>query len=326
MPARTLPQPSFASPRDVAHVSFRALGTVATLLIESAVDLDRGRALLEEELAAIDLACSRFRADSELSRLNHADGRPLRISPLLIQALGVALDAAEATCGDVDPTCGRALIDLGYDRDFAEVARSGARGVVTARAVPGWQRVQLDRESRTARVPAGVVLDLGATAKALAADRAAARIHAATGCGVLVNLGGDLAVAGPVPDGGWRIRVTDDEDAIGAGPEQSVAIHEGGLATSGTAVRSWRRGSETVHHIIVPATGLSAPPHWRTVTVAGATCVAANTASTAAIVRGQDAVPWLESLAMPARLVRPDGGITYTGPWPRPNRTSGYGL
>jgi thiamine biosynthesis lipoprotein len=185
--------------------------------------------------------------------------------------------------------------------------------------------VELDREQRTVRVPLGVVLDLGATAKALAADRAADRIHRATGCGVLVNLGGDIAVAGRVPDGGWRVRVTDDEDRAGP-PEQNVAIHEGGLATSSTGVRSWRRGSQTAHHIVSPASGLSAPPYWRTVTVAGATCVAANTASTAAIVRGPGAVRWLEELALPARLVRADGCTTYTGPWPRPDGTTGYGL
>ena len=307
----------FDSP--VAGASFRALGTTASLLVAAPGALERGRALLQEELAAIDLACSRFRHDSELSRLNGADGRPVRISPLFAEALDVALEAARATDGDVDPTCGAALIDLGYDRDFAEVARTGARPVVTARAIPGWRTVELDRESGLARAPAGLVLDLGATAKALAADRAAGRIHCAVGCGVLVNLGGDIAVAGEAPEGGWRVRVIDDEDAAGRVPEQAVAITVGGLATSSTGVRVWQRGTETVHHIISPATGLSAESYWLTATVAGATCVAANTASTAAIVRGQRAVPWLEGLGMPARLVQLDGTTTYTGPWPRPD-------
>ena len=307
-----------AVPANAAGVSFRALGTTASLLVTAPDALERGRVLLEDELAAIDLACSRFRADSELSRLNRAGGRPVRISPLLAEALEVALDAARATAGDVDPTCGAALIDLGYDRDFAEVARTGARRVVTARAIPGWQKVELDRARGLARVSAGLVLDLGATAKALAADRAAGRIHGAVGCGVLVNLGGDIAVAGEAPEGGWRVRVIDDEDAVGRVPEQAVAITVGGLATSSTGVRVWRRGTQTVHHIISPATGRSAEPYWLTATVAGATCVAANTASTAAIVRGPQAVPWLERLGMPARLVRPDGTVTFTGPWPRP--------
>jgi FAD:protein FMN transferase len=322
-----------ASAGEASQVSFRALGTTASLLVDSPAALDHGRALLEEELAAIDSACSRFRDDSELSRVNRAHGRPVRISALFTEALAVALEAAAATGGDVDPTCGGALVDLGYDRDFAAVAarstrsgrRGGTAGVVTARAIPGWRKVELDRAENLVRVPSGLVLDLGATAKALAADRAAARIHAAVGCGVLVNLGGDIAVAGDAPAGGWRVRVIDDEDAAGCVPEQAVAIAVGGLATSSTGVRVWRRGAETVHHIISPATGRSAAPYWQTVTVAGETCVAANTASTAAIVRGPKAVPWLEELGMPARLVRPDGATTFTGPWPRPDGATGNG-
>ena len=318
-----------ASVGEPVGVSFSALGTSASLLVAAPQALEHGRSLLEDELAAIDLSCSRFRADSELARLNRAQGRPMRISALFAEALDVALEAARDTDGDVDPTCGAALIELGYDRDFAELARNGARAgagpAVTARAVPGWRKVELDRSRNLARVPSGLVLELGATAKALAADRAAARIHDAVGCSVLVNLGGDIAVAGQAPQGGWRVRVIDDEKAAGPVPQQAVAIAVGGLATSSTSVRAWCRGSQDVHHIISPATGRSAEPYWLTATVAGASCVAANTASTAAIVRGPRAVAWLERLGMPARLVRPDGTVTYTGPWPRPAATTGNG-
>ncbi|MFD1658794.1 FAD:protein FMN transferase [Streptomyces caeni] len=315
----------------IARAEFRALGTVATLLVADPAGLEEARALLDAELSAIDLACSRFREDSELSALNRADGRPLHVSDTFVDALAVALDAAAATGGDVDPTCGGVLVGLGYDRDFTEVARGGAGTVVTARPVPGWRVVELDAEAGVVRVPAGLVLDLGATAKALAADRAAARIHAAVGCGVLVNLGGDISVAGPAPDDGWRILVTDGTSPAGedAGPARTgaplraVAITEGGLATSGTGVRRWRRGRETVHHIVSPATGECAPTHWQTVTVAASTCVGANTASTAAIVRGEAAVDWLEGLAVPALLVRPDGHTTATGAWPRHHGTTG---
>jgi thiamine biosynthesis lipoprotein len=322
-PAGTLPD--VGRSRGIVGASFRALGTSASLLVDSPAALERGRSLLEAELAEIDLACSRFRPDSQLSEINRAQGRPVRVSSLLTEALAVALDAAEATAGAVDPTCGGTLIDLGYDRDFAEVAQDGARPVVTVREVPGWQSVELDREGNLVRVPPGLALDLGATAKALAADRAAARIHAAVGCAVLVNLGGDIAVAGEAPEGGWRVRVTDDEDAFGRFPEQIVSISVGGLATSSTGVRVWRRGSQLAHHIVDPASGHFAERYWQTATVAGATCVAANTASTAAIVRGAAAAPWLERLAMPARLVRPDGATTYTGPWPRPQSSAGNG-
>jgi len=120
------------------------------------------------------------------------------------------LRAAEITAGDVDPTCGAALIDLGYDRDFDELADAGLRSRPLASSQsPGpaadWRCVLLDAGELTVRLPTGVRIDLGATAKALAADLAARLIGEQLGCGVLVNLGGDIAIAGPPPDGGWRI-------------------------------------------------------------------------------------------------------------------------
>src|SRR5215470_7768124 len=185
---------------------------------------------------------------------------------------------------------------------------------------PGRQTVELDTERRTVRVPATVMLDLGATAKALAADRAAARISAAVSGGVLVNLGGDIRVAGPPPAGGWRVGILDDlvcaASAGRAGPGRAVIIRDGGLATSSTRARAWQRGGTRLHHIIVPGTGLPADSCWRTVSVAAATCVDANTASTAAILRGERAARWLDELHLPARLVRRDGTTVLTGGWP----------
>src|SRR5512142_1403172 len=96
----------------------RALGTFATLLITEAAALEQAHAFLTAELLAVDAACSRFRRDAELWRVNHARGRPVRVSPLLAAALTVALAAARLTDGDVDPTCGTSLVRLGYDRDF----------------------------------------------------------------------------------------------------------------------------------------------------------------------------------------------------------------
>jgi thiamine biosynthesis lipoprotein len=164
-----------------------------------------------------------------------------------------------------------------------------------------------------------VHLDLGATAKAWAADRAASRLAGALGCGVLVGLGGDIAVAGPPPPGGWRIRVQDitgrPEDPP-AGPAAVVAIRDGGLATSSTTARRWRRGGDVLHHILDPRTGLPAAVHWRTVSVAAATCVDANTASTAAIIRGPQALDWLSNLGLPARLVDAAGTVRTVGGWP----------
>jgi thiamine biosynthesis lipoprotein len=102
----------------------------------------------------------------------------------------------------------------------------------------------------------------------------------------------------------------------GAGDDHAVMIHTGGLATSGTAVRSWRRGRIQLHHIIAPATGLPARSCWRAVSVAAATCVDANTASTAAILRSERAPAWLARLGLPARLVRHDGTTEIVAGWP----------
>jgi thiamine biosynthesis lipoprotein len=245
------------------------------------------------------------------------------VSKLLAEALQTALTAATLTDGDVDLTCGGSLVRLGYDRDFAEVRADTSALTQAAVPAPGWRLVELDLQRRTVRVPAGLLLDLGATAKALAADRAAARIAATVGCGVLVNLGGDIAVAGPAPAGGWRIEVTEELPADQAEGQrarrargQVVSIDGGGLATSCTASRGWRRGEARLHHIIVPGTGRPADGCWRTVSVAAATCVGANTASTAAIIRGERAARWLDRSGLPARLVRRDGRVATTGGWP----------
>jgi len=310
---------SVTSPAVPGKRTCLALGTYATVATTDPVAVEQAYAMLIAELTAVDAACSRFRRDAELWRVNHARGRPVRVGPLLAQALAVALAAARFTDGDVDPTCGTSLVRLGYDRDFARVRRHTSTLRQPVAPAPGWRSVEFDPALRQVRVPAGVVLDLGATAKALAADRAAVAIEAALGCGVLINLGGDIRVAGPPPAEGWRVGIADDT-GFDAGPGSTaghpVLISTGGLATSGTAVRSWRRGSARLHHIIVPATGLPAQSCWRAVSVAAATCVDANTASTAAILRGEGAVGWLAGLGLPARLVRHDGQAVIVAGWP----------
>jgi thiamine biosynthesis lipoprotein len=161
-------------------------------------------------------------------------------------------------------------------------------------------------------VPAGVVLDLGATAKAYAADRAAGAAAATAGCGVLVSLGGDVAVAGACPPDGWTVRLADDSAADGR-DLPSVRISSGGLATSSTEVRRWRRGGVGVHHIVDPLTGLPADSPWRTVSVAAASCLDAQIAATATMVRGLD---WLVPTGLPARLVHTAGDVRTVGGWP----------
>jgi thiamine biosynthesis lipoprotein len=158
------------------------------------------------------------------------------------------------------------------------------------------------------------VLDLGATAKAWAADRAAADITRRLGCGTLVSLGGDIAVAGPTPEGGFAVGIADicgDPDAPVA-----VTIASGGLATSGIGRRHWTIDGRPAHHLVDPATGLPADTPWRTVSVAAGSCVDANTASTAAMIMGDPAPTWLEERHLPARLVGRDGDIRTVAGWP----------
>ena len=310
----------------LATEEFAVFGTTAVLIVTDAGALPDARRIADAELAAVDAACSRFRPDSELSRLNAAGGRPRPVSDLFATLIGTALRAADLTGGAVDPTCGRALLAAGYDRDFGALRagehtddnHTGDNGSGRPVPVPGWRGIRLDRRAGVARLDPGVLIDLGATAKAWAADRCAARIAAVLGCGVLVSLGGDIAVAGSAPSGGWPIRVTDDHAAGASAPGQSIAIVSGGLATSSTTVRSWNADGQRMHHIIDPATGRPARSRWRTVSVTAATCADANIASTAAIVKSGLAAAWLESLRLPARLVAADGTVRRTAGWPSP--------
>jgi len=303
----------------ITEDSFEVWGTTAVLLVTNPLAAVPARRLAEHVLADVDLACSRFRPDSELTRLNEAGGEPMMISATFADLLSAALRAARLTGGDVDPTCGQALAGLGYDRDFAELRAGGAtplRLAGPAGAVPGWRRVRLDNGARRVRLEHGAQLDLGATAKAWAADTCAEQIARRTGCGVLVSLGGDVAVAGTPPPEGWQIRVADDHAAPPDAPGQTVTITSGGLATSSTTVRAWTVAGRPVHHIIDPATGEPASSCWRTVSVAAGTCTDANTASTAAIIRSAAAPAWLRDMGLPARLVRHDGTVETTAGWP----------
>ncbi len=300
--------------------SFPALGTTATILVADAYAdaLPAAVSVVQAELDAIDMACSRFRPDSELAKVNSGEGRPVPVSSLFLEAVEVALRAARLTGGVVTPTVGSALKMLGYDRDFAAIDQTGAGVAVTAVAVPAWQVVEMNHSTASVRIPAGVELDLGATAKALCADRAARAAAARLGGGVLVSLGGDIAVAGLPPPGGWPIRVTHDHADPPDGPGQTVTITAGGLATSSIHVRQWERGGKTLHHLVDPSTGLSAQGCWQTVSVAAGSCVDANIASTASMILGCAALGWLEQRRLPARLVDETGGITVVAGWPFP--------
>ncbi len=296
--------------------SFRAIGTTATVLVEDPYVADLAEHMLARELEALDLACSRFRPDSELQRLHEHAGETVAVGALLFQALEVACDVAARTAGAVDPTVGNALATLGYDRDFDEVL---ARPPAAPRAlgpVVGFAHVHLNPSERTVRIPRGVRLDLGSTAKALGADRAAARIASAIGAGALVSLGGDIAVAGPPPRGGWPVGIARESSAAPTEVEQVVAIRHGGLASSAASARTWAAGSRTVHHIVDPRTGDCAETHWVLVSATGRTCVEANLVTTAAMVWGAAAMERLAAFEQSVRLVRTGGQVFTVNGWP----------
>jgi thiamine biosynthesis lipoprotein len=259
----------------VKTISFQAIGTTAQLTLVDDRHAAEAEALMRTRLEDIDRAASRFRPDSEIA-LVEAMGGPRRVSALLSGAVHTALAAARETNGAVDPT-----------------TRPGTAG--------RWKDVELDPHRRILGIPAGVEIDVGATGKALMADRIARDVRRLTGSSVFVNLGGDIACVGE-----WDVGVADDHKASQA--DQVIHVRGGGVATSSTVVRPG--------HIVDPATGEPVESPWRTVTVAARSCVAANTASTAAIVLGEHAPRWLAERALHARLVRRDGSVIRVGGWP----------
>ena len=240
-----------------------------------------------------DAAFSRFRADSELTRVNASPAWTVRVSPLFARAVRAALDAAEETDGLVDPTLGAALESAGYDRDFALL---GDDPVPPGAAQPS-RLGEVALRGELLQRPPGLALDLNGVVKALAVDEAVAALSSSG----FVSAGGDLAVRGPV-----------DVGLPGGG---AVRVVRGGLATSGVVSRRWLRGGEEQHHLIDPRTGRPAESPWAQVTVCGATCLAADVAAKAAFLLGGDGPDWLAERALPGRFVTHDGSVVTNAAW-----------
>ena len=307
----------------VAVAERDALGTSARVVVWPPENLGAACAAVADVVGALDRQASRFRPDSELSWLHRAGGGLFLLSEGLAEAVGVALAAARWTRGRVDPTVGDALISLGYDRDFATIDPRRGDPPAPPAPAPGWERVRLD--GPVLWLPAGMRLDLGATAKGVGSDRAARAVMSATGRagGVLVSLGGDIAISGTPPRDGWPVTVAERPEQAGSACSQLrqlVRLADGAVATSSVTCRRWRRGGMELHHIVDPETGQPAAGPWRTVSAAAATCADANAAATAAIVAGPGAEDWLTAAGLPARLVSHDGEVRYLGGWPAARR------
>ena len=269
--------------------------------------LRRATDVVDEVMDAVELAGSRYRHDSEISRLRPGWNE---VGPVLSELVTVALDAARHTDGAVVPTLGVALASLGYGRLFDTTYGVRGTGRVTVSRVPDWHAVRL--EDGRLFLPAGVVLDLGATAKAWAADRAAAEV-AALGTGVLVSLGGDIATAGPAPSDGWKVTVQD----VPSDEPQQVTLHAGAAVATSSTLHRVRRGPDgPSHHLLDPRTGAPVRTPWRTATVVADSCVRANAASTGTLVKGLHGTGWLRRTQLPGRLVATTGTVTAVGGFP----------
>lgn len=270
--------------------SFRAMGTDIALYVDAAMR-DGALAAAEAEFHRLESILSRFRPDSELSRLN-ADGG-IDAGPDLLRVVALALDARERTAGRFDPTVHDALVAAGYDRTFDQVARDGAK---IGAAVPAGGGVRID--GTRISLDRGVHVDLGGIGKGYAAERAAELAAIAGPC--LVDAGGDIAVRG----GAWPVGVETADGTL------TLELCDGALATSGRDRRRWRRGGEELHHVIDPRTGRPAASDVLRVTVAADDAVEAEILATSLFLAGTERAAAEASAAGVAAVIVSDDGRT----------------
>ena len=268
------------------------MGTTVELLVETD-DGDGGAfAAVESEFERLEQVMSRFRPGSELSRLN--DQGELEVSHDLAEVVSLALEARERTAGRFDPTVHDALVAAGYDRTFSELP-ADADDIPAPTACGGGIEVDGSR----IRLEPGFRLDLGGIGKGFAAERAAELLALTGPC--LVSAGGDIALRGVPEEGFWPVAVED-------GP--TLALSEGGLATSGSDRRRWRRGGRERHHLIDPVTGTPAESDLLRVTAVGADAIDAEVLAKSLFLGGRAAA---ETAGVPAVLVTVDGETVLAG-------------
>jgi thiamine biosynthesis lipoprotein len=291
---------------------FRAMGSRILALLEE------GRETAPDALPSVPLwfegweeTLSRFRPESELSRLNHSLTGDKEISPVLGAVIEAALQAALETGGLCHPLLLDAVVGAGYDRPFNPAATEERPQESAPPTVPDWRAIRLDRSRRRVRIPAGGRLDLGGIAKGWAADTGAARLGG--GGSALVDAGGDISVSGPRRDGSpWPVGVTNP--FIPEEPLCTIALAEGGVATSGRDYRRWIRQGRPSHHIIDPRTLRPAETDVLTATVIAPNTRRAESAAKAAVILGSErGIEWLDQNPdLAGMLVLQDGRIVYS--------------
>lgn len=290
--------------------SFWSMGTDVRVLVPSLSAAREGglTAAVAEIFAENERRFSRFRPDSELSRLNAAE-QPFPVSAQLFDVLRRARRYFEHTGGLFDPTIGAALIALGYDRPFAPGALDRRTKLAS---VPrcSFADILLDESTRTVTKPPHVQLDLGGIVKGWTVDAAAEILP----CPAAIDAGGDASLRGDGPDGtGWIVDIEDPQD-----PRRTLlnlVVRDGAVATSGANRRRWAAGGEMVHHLIDPRTGRCAASDLAQVTVLAATAERAEVLAKAAFVLGaRDGERFLESMrGVSGVLVRVAGGVRHIG-------------
>lgn len=299
------------APDGLRILTFPAMGTTISILAPED-DAEAARDGTRWLFAEWEAALSRFRSDSELSRLNAHAGQWIAVSPLLFDVTVTALEAARATNGVFDPTLLRQLVSLGYDRTFSALPPIAPPLNETIQPGGGWRGIRLDHDQRRIFLPAGVALDFGGIAKGMAVDAAVERLRemgVACGC---VNAGGDLATFGAPPDGdGWPIGVQ------GARAMRMITLRRGALATSGIANRQWRQGAFVRRHILDPRTGMPAETGLWSVTVAAERCAQAEAAAKAAFILGpREGARFLDERNLAGLFAHEDGSWQTAGDWP----------
>jgi thiamine biosynthesis lipoprotein len=280
-------QPGLAVSREFAGMG----GTIEVQLVNRDED-DAGR--IEALFAAYERTMSRFLPDSELCALNAATGAPFEASPVLFDAVRLALEWSRATHGTFDPTLLDELEAAGYDRPFDQLA-----GRIAPRPSPPpphdarWREITLDEPRRTITLPAGVRVDLGGIGKGFTVDRAMALLG--EGANAMINASGDLYAAGDGPEGdGWYVGVANPFEA-----DHDVAVlrvRDRGVATSGSARRHWTAGDRRYHHLIDPRAGVSSDSDLLTATVVAPTATEADVlAKTAYLLGSDDGVSLIEA-------------------------------
>lgn len=308
----TAVQSGYQTPRGFTRSAFHAMGTTIIVIAPeraSATTLQLTRDLFAEW----ERAFSRFRADSELSRLNAAAGFRTPASPLMLAVLNTALDAARATRGIFDPTVLLRMIEIGYDRTFESLPSRlpTARDEQPAQT-GGWRAIEVNEAHHLVRLPPGVGLDFGGIAKGMAVDAALNLLEERGLTPAMVNAGGDLAVRGLPPDAPhWPIAVPGKDEGW------VIGLERGAVATSGVAHRHWRQGDQMRHHLIDPRTGDPADSALWSVTAIAGMCAQAEVAAKTTLILGREqGAHFIEEVHLGALLIDDDGKWNTAGAWP----------